>query len=361
MQEYIENVLDSSVFDIYFLTWRTDLNEKVWKDKNVRVFTLINDNESKIKNIFKLVFRFLRIRYILRKLDIIHYHFIDHRFTLLTDFFIGRNAKNTILTFWGSDLLRQSKKTVLSFSKIYKRAAKINVMNEEMLDKFQEVTDCNYSDKLLSLDFGDSTLDAVLSAVKQGGSVAKSKWQIPTDKVTVHLGYNGFIAQQHLNMINSLKSCSESVKKSVFVIVPLSYGCPNEEYKKQIIDVLKNAGISFYVLDEFIAKEDVGIFRLTADIFLYGQTTDAVSASMIEYLAAGTTVIKPRWLVYSELTDNGVSMIEYKDFDALTEVFEEVILNKLYEKTDAEKNRSVVLALKSWQALKDKWLEMYNN
>ena len=160
-------------------------------------------------------------------------------------------------------------------------------------------------------------------------------------------------------MIQSLDSCNDEVKKSIFIIVPLSYGCPNEEYKNQIIQTLKDTGIPFYIFDKFIDKDSIGEFRLTADIFLYGQTTDAISASMIEYFAAGCTVIKPEWLIYSELTDNGIIMIEYKDFNSLTGIFENVILQKLY-KNKNENNSSIIYSLKSWDSLKNQWLDMYD-
>lgn len=360
MQEYIENVLDPPAFDISFLTWRTNLNENIWQKKNVKVYTLINDDEPKIINIFKLIFRFLDIRQKLGKPDIIHYHFIDHRFTLLTDFFIGRSAKNTILSFWGSDLLRQKNKTILSFSHIFKRAKKINVMNKEMFDKFQEVTKGIYSSKLFSLDFGDSTLDALINADKQYTRCEiKKRWSIPSNKICVHLGYNGFEAQQHLRMINSLSNCKDSIKKKIYITIPFSYGCPNAEYKNQIINCLNDAGIDFMIQDQFLDKEDVGAFRLTADIFLYGQTTDAVSASMIEYFAAGATVIKAEWLIYSELTEAGIEMVEYTNFENLTNIFEKIIENQEYKKINLQKNRKIVMSLKSWSVLKNKWLEMY--
>ena len=132
VQEYIENVLDDSLFDIYFLTWRADPDEKIWKEKNVKVLTLIDDNDSKLMKFIKLPLKFLSIRCRLKGLNIVHYHFIDKRFIHLVDFFVGRIAEKTVLTFWGSDLLRQSEKTVLGFKKIYERAAKINLMNTEM-------------------------------------------------------------------------------------------------------------------------------------------------------------------------------------------------------------------------------------
>ncbi len=360
VQEYIENVLDDSLFDIYFLTWRTNANEEIWHKKNVKVLTLINDNEPKIVNILKLLFRLISISIKLRKLDIIHYHFIDKRFTHLVDFFIGKNSKQTILTFWGSDLLRVPEKTIIGFSNLYKRANKINVMNIEMFNKFQAITKSKYSEKLISLDFGDSTLDSIINAQKNKSIIdIKNEWNIPEDKITIHLGYNGFEAQQHLKMINSLNSCNDEVKNSIYIIVPLSYGCPNEEYKNAIIQALQETKIPFYIFDKFIDKNSIGEFRLTADIFLYGQTTDAISASMIEYFAAGSTVIKPEWLIYSELTDNKISMIEYKDFNSLSRIFEDVILQKQY-KIKNENNSSIIYSLKSWNSLKKQWLEMYD-
>lgn len=361
VQEYIENVLDDKIFDIYFLTWRTDENEKIWKEKNVKVITLLDNNDSKIMKFIKLPFKFLHLRRKLKGLDIIHYHFIDNRFTHLVDFFVGRIAKKTILSFWGSDLLRQPEKIVQGFSKLYKRASKINLMNAEMYDIFERITASEYSKKSLILDFGNSTLDAIKIAKKnKTRQEIKKFWNIPENKICVHLGYNGFKAQQHLEMIKSLSSCNNEIINKIYIIVPLSYGCPNEDYKNEIINRLNEANISYSILDNFIEKDKIGEFRLTADIFLYGQTTDAVSASMIEYFAAGSTVIKPEWLVYSELIESGIKMIEYKNFDTLSFVLKDAILNSKFNEFDFNNNSSIIYNLKSWYSLKNKWLEMYD-
>ena len=360
VQEYIENVLDSSIYNIFFLTWRTNINEPIWEEKKVKVITLINDNESKIKNLIKFPFRLLNLKNKLKGMDIIHYHFIDYRFTHIVDFFIGKTAKKTILTFWGSDLLRQKKKTVLSFHSLYKRADKINLMNKEMNDTFNGITNSKYSNKSIILDFGDSTLDKIIKSSNKDRFELKEYWKIPTDKITIHLGYNGFKGQQHLQMINSLNQCNQFIKEKIYIIVPLSYGCEDESYKKQIISSLNESGINYCIYDKYINQDDVATFRLTADIFLYGQITDAVSASMIEYIASDCLVIKPEWLVYSELSDAGVEMIEYKDFAELPTLLNQIISNKLDTKIDYKKNQSIVVSMKSWNVLKSQWLEMYN-
>ena len=362
VQEYIENVLDDKQFDIYFLTWRLNGDVSFFNKKNVNVITLLNESDSKIKKILKLPFKLLRLSFCLKSIDILHYHFIDHRFVHIVEFFIGRNAKKTILSFWGSDLLRQTKRKILSFNSLYKRANKINLMNKEMLDSFNKTTKSKFLDKLLVLDFGDSTLDSVVKNLKASGKKkAKEMFGVPENKITVHLAYNGFRAQQHLKMIESLSVCDESVKDQIFVMVPLSYGCDGDDYKKQISAALKDAGIEYAIYDSYLEKEDVANFRLSADIFLYGQVTDAVSASMIEYIAAGCAVVKPKWLVYSELTDVGVVMIEYESFSNLTSVFEYVIKNNVWKTINYGKNQSEVFSMKSWSVLKNKWLEMYND
>ncbi len=360
IQEYIANVLDCSAFDIQFLTFKANLNEEIWKEKKVTVHTLKKDGEKKLKIILMLPFRLLKIRREIKHVDIIHYHYIDYKFTHLVNFFIRNIATKTILSFWGSDLLRQSKRTVLSYTKLFRRASKINVMNIEMFNKFQEYTNNMYTNKLVPLDFGDSTLDFILDAEKSNN---KNDWKIqysvPDGKICVHLGYNGIPSQQHIKLLECLVKCVDSVKNQIHIIVPFSYGCFDDNYRNQVKKSLESSGISFYMNERFLSQKEIAEFRLTADIFLYGQTTDAVSASMIEYLASGTTVIKPSWLVYSELTDNGITMLEYKDFMELTSFFENSILNKSYKNIDTQKNRSIVLNLKSWNVLKDKWLEMY--
>lgn len=360
VQEYISNVLANTEYEIHFLTVKADLSDNIWKESNVIVHTLRKNNENKFKALLLFPLRLLSIRIKLNKIDVLHYHYIDYKFTHIFDYYFHRMAKKTILTFWGSDLFRQTNKNILSFRRLYKKSYKINMMNQEMLDKFNEVTQQEFSNKLEIVDFGDSTLEKITNikkAVKK--NIIKNQWNLPSEKIIVHVGYNGIKAQQHLQLLNALNKCNSTVKNSIFLIVPFSYGCDDENYRNQVLKTLKNTNIPYILLEDFISQDEIASFRLTADIFLYGQSTDACSASMIEYFASDCVVVKPKWLIYSELSDNGISMIEYNDFDELTTLFQKMLKTDLSKTIEFNKNQNIVYKLKSWKYLSQKWLDLY--
>ena len=104
-------------------------------------------------------------------------------------------------------------------------------------------------------------------------------------------------------------------------------------------------------------KDEVAILRLSTDIFLYGQTTDAISASAMEYLYAGTVLIKPKWLDYSELSE--AVYYEYGRFEDIPSTLETVLEDRERVFSRPAQNRKQFRAARTWEVLASKWEKLY--
>lgn len=362
VQNYINNVLAGGDFEILFLSMNADRDDPTWKENSVKVYNLKEDaNEATFLTILKAPFKLLYFRKQIGKMDIIHYHYIDYRFTRLTDFFMRRRSARTIMTFWGSDLLKATGRQINAFRNIYKRSYAINVMSKEMLDTFTEMTGGKYNDKAIILDFGNSTIEKIaLELTPKYRIETKKAYNLPKDKVIVHVGYNGAIAQQHIKVAEVLEKLSKTLKEKIYVVIPFGYGCVNDEYYREVNEAFLNTGIDFRIDTKYLSQEEVIAYRPTADIFLYAQETDAISSSVLEYLCAGAYVIKPIWLDYSEYTKNGVKMRDFCEFKDIKDILEKVISNKEYGLLNVDNNRKFIISHKSWQVLKREWLKLYS-
>lgn len=362
IQEYIKNVFTDKSQDIIFISMNADLEDRTWKENGVTVYNLKNRvDENKYRTILMAPFRLLSLRKKIGKVDVIHYHYIDSRFTRLVDFFIRRRDERVLLTFWGSDLLKASNRVIQKFSRLFKLAYKIVVMSAEMKEVLEKNTDGLFNDKTIVLDFGNSTIEMIKATDRPGvKEIIKRDYGIPTDRIIVHMGYNGSQAQQHIKLAKALETLDTSLKEQLFIVVPFGYGCLNEGYKRAVSDALNTVGIDYRIDTEYLNQEEVVLYRLTADVFLYGQETDAISSSVIEYLCAGAYVIKPKWLDYSLFITHGVKMEEYDTFEDLSFALGNVLMDDRVNSVNYDLNKEVVLQIKSWKNIKEKWLKLYS-
>lgn len=362
VQDYIDNVLSSDEYEICFLSINADKNDKTWVDNEVTVYNLKNkQDEPSVITIFFSIIRLLKYRKLIGYVDVIHYHYIDYRFTRLADFFLKNNGSKTILTFWGSDLLRADAKRISRLKYLYKRSSIINVMSQEMLVDFNKKTNDEFKEKTIILDFGNSAIEEIKNKnTFEYKNEAKNKWNIPSDRIVVHVGYNGSRSHQHIKVAQALSKLDEELKNKIYIILPFGYSCLSADYKKEVEEAFYEAGVDYRIEAKYLSLNEIISFRLTADIFLYAQETDAISSSVLEYLSAGTLVLKPKWLDYSELTTLGVKMSEYDSFERLPIELTRIIQTMKDYRSELFQNPEIVVSNKSWESLKNRWLELYS-
>lgn len=298
------------------------------------------------------------------QLDALHVHYVEP-LHLIYFFPFWMKARKRVLTFWGSDLLRTSKKKLLLFPYFLKHATSIVLMIQSQCDYFHEVFGNKYDDKIQIIDFGNSLLD-IVDDIRQKYTVEECKQQfdLPLDKVIVHVGYNASRGQQHKEMLEQLVLLPQAVLRRLMLVFHVSYGCGIDfvDYKKQLVELIDSVGLEYTFIDVYLQGEELAKFRMTCDVFLYGQKTDARSASPLEYLYAGAEFICPKWLSenYELLNQAGINHYIYDEFSALQDVikqcFEEV---KPSERKIFQEGKTVIREEVSWDVLAEKWRNLY--
>lgn len=298
------------------------------------------------------------------EIDVLHVHYVEPMH-LIYFFGFWMKAKKRVLTFWGSDLLRASKKKLLLFPYFLKHSTSIVLMIQNQCDYFQEVFGHKYDDKIHIIDFGNSLLD-VIDDVMQKHTVEECKqhFELPLDKIIVHVGYNASRGQQHMEMLESIVSLPQDVINKIKFVFHISYGYGSDfnSYKQQLTELMDAAQLDYSFYDAYLQGEELAMFRMTCDVFLYGQKTDARSASPLEYIYAGTEFVCPKWLSgnYELLDQAGINYFVYDDFTHLPDTLQECFKGvNPSERKISQEGREAIRKEISWDSLAEKWRNLY--
>lgn len=298
------------------------------------------------------------------QIDALHIHYVEP-LHILYFFPFWRRARKRVLTFWGSDLLRASKQKLWLFPFFLKQSTSIVLMIQNQCNYFHEVFGHKYDSKLHIIDFGNSLLN-VIDDVIQNYSVEECKkhFSLPLDKLIVHIGYNAFRDQQHLKILESIALLPKDMMQKMKLIFHISYGQENDfdDYKQQMVEIMDEAQLDYVFIDTYLQGEELAMFRRTCDLFVYGQKTDARSASPLEYIYAGAEFVCPRWLAgnYEMLDQAGIRYYSYNDFGELDKAIQ-LCLEKIDspEGKISDRERKAIRDEISWDSLAEKWRALY--
>lgn len=291
------------------------------------------------------------------KQDIVNIQFVNTIHFFLCPF-IKKNFNAVIVSFWGSDLLRQ-KKIVLKFLKrVFDIADVITVETEELKRIFLEMVSEEYESKIRIVKFGSSLLDVMDKCSESDISAFLSAWSIPSDKTIIVIGYNNCKAQQHLSAVKSILSAKLETD-DIFVIIPWTYGSGDDLYRKELEDEMKGK-INYCFIDKRLSDPEVGCLRFISNIFIQIQTTDSLSASMLETLYAGNNVITGNWLPYEELVQKGIKMEMINEPSETGKAVRKLIADGTSENV-MRNNKMIARNILSWQENIKSWLSLYRS
>lgn len=291
-----------------------------------------------------------------RKNRIAHVQFVSifHFFLLLI--YKMRFAK-LILSFWGSDLLRQKKIILKLMFPLFLCANKITFETEEMRDIFLNIFPIfAKSDKLAYAIFGLDILDDIDNVSEEEILEFRNKYKIGNCKNNIVIGYNRRKEQQHISVVNSLNSLS--IKHSVKIIIPWTYGEHDKAYEHSLISHLEQNQLDYIFLTEKMTDREVACLRKITDFFIHVQTTDSLSASMLETLYAKNSVITGAWLPYDYLFSNGIQMTLVDTPEEVCKSLEALILDE-NRKLINSRNSEIVGNISKWDACINYWLSLY--
>lgn len=308
--------------------------------------------------------------------DVIFVHYV-HPFSLLYFYLPWKKAQKRILVFWGSDILQISEENLKLLPLFLRQSTDIIFMIQNQYEYFQEKLGHKYDEKVHVLNFGNGLLNRIDKINSEyNRKQCKKKFGFPEDKIIVHVGYNANTNQQHNKMIKSIVKCTQSsmeneLREKLKFVFHISYGQEDnfEIYMNELKSIMDKAFLDYAFVDTYFQDDELAMFRKTCDIFLYGNKTDALSASPLEYIYAGAVFVYPKWLYnnYDELLNEGnILHYVYDDFDELGKVFhkclkeyvEKAVNDAEFENIDS-KGRKIIRDTISWEVLAPKWRSLY--
>lgn len=292
--------------------------------------------KSSFKKIKKQVFKYLRAKYLVKKhllplnFDIYHFHYCTPE-NLIYTYFLPNNCK-IILSFWGSDLMRETGvSNVFYMQKALKKASVITMQSSEMKLIFQSKYGSQFKDKVKDIRF---TIDTkIFEAINKFSNDAvglihfKKRYFKDENKTIIAIGHNAFRENNHKLIINQLNNISSSLKEKITFLLHLSYG-GKEYYIEELKAIIgKYQNLDFVIIEDYFGQEDIAKLRLITNIIIQMPETDALSGAMTEVLYAGNSAITASWLPYGILRRNGINFNEIEDFINLNFTIERILDN----------------------------------
>lgn len=298
-------------------------------------------------------------------IDVMHVHYVDPSL-LLHLFAFWVTAKKRILTFWGSDIFRISecsKKVLIPFLHM---ASSIVFMISAQKDFFCDIYGNKFNKQIRIVDFGNELLDLIDSIRSQDSKrKCKKKFGLAVDKVTIHIGYNKSETQQHIKILEQVCRLPRRISEKIQIVFPWGYGEGDLEniYVEKMKSLLEGENIDYVFLKDFLQGRVLAEFRMSCDIFVYGQTTDAMSDSCLEYVYCGSLFLCPDWLWKNYLLVNRWTKkcVKYLDFFDLGDILYRILDKKEYEYSNyiEDEMRETIYKCKSWGSLSDEWRKCY--
>ncbi|WP_302322906.1 glycosyltransferase [Bacteroides caecimuris] len=299
-----------------------------------------------------------------KEIDVFHVHYVE-ALHLLYFFPFWTSAGKRILTFWGSDLYTLSFVNRQILRLFLNQASRIVLMIPEQHKYFQLLYGNKYEKKIRVIDFGNSLIDELDKVIaKYTKKECKDYFQLPADKVIVHIGYNAARVQQHLRLIEGILCLPIEERSRLKLVFGMSYKHDSdfEQYKQQLSDQMKAAKVDYCFVEKYMQGEELAMFRRTCDLFLYGQKTDARSESPLEYVYGGAEFICPEWLAghYGILDQAKARYYVYEDFDNLSDSIRRCFENMdVYGESISEWGRQIIRSEISWDSVRGEWRSLY--
>lgn len=272
---------------------------------------------------------------------------------------IGKHfTKKLLLSFWGSDILRENKanKTV---RKAIKASYGVVISTSEINEKFHVLYGDEFDSKIRRAYYGSNVIE-LIDGITDLDDI-KKKLGIDTNKIVISIGYNKMIQQQHLKVLDEIISLPVEIRNKIHLVLRLTYGNGDEDYVASIKNTVSKTGCSSTVFESFLTDKEVAEITAVTDIFIHAQTTDARSASMCEHLYAKCLVVNPSWIEYSDLKDS-VFYLRFNSFDELSTIITDNLVNKnnsLY-KDKLSANTDAIYSLCSWDCFVPGWRKIYS-
>lgn len=260
--------------------------------------------------------------------DVVNLQFVD-TFSVAALFFTIGFSRRFILSFWGSDLLRQKKWLFLRV--IYPlalcRANMVTFDSLNMLDRLHYLYGKKYDHKIQIVRFCNPIIEILNKMrVQYTRDEMRDRFGFPTDgRIIVSIGYCNIKEHNHLRITQAIGLLPKKVQEKLFLVYPMTYGETSSGYLTQIEEERGKLFCESLVLREYLTEEECACLYLSVDGFIHAQTTDAYSQTFVDYIYAGATVFQAKWLHYPEIDSYGLNLYEFADYSQLTQLLKDYV------------------------------------
>lgn len=226
-------------------------------------------------------------------------------------------SKATIVTPWGSDVLRINKlsqKIMACYITHYDYIMSSD--NPRFKSQLKDILNIP-EEKFLSCDFGSEMIDELCNSTMSTNE-AKSHFGIG-NHYTIVCGYNGGAAQNHLKIIDAIQHVRKSLPEKLMIVLPMTYN-KKASYIAEVEKRLADYEIEHVILKNYLTNSDMVCLRKCADMFIHAQDTDANSVSLAEHLLCNSVVVNGSWLRYENREMFGIPYYTFEKFEQLPEV-----------------------------------------
>ena len=346
----------------------SDLYEKMGI-KEIYIMPFLENSSLCITNIVSVLYKKTKdIKKLLPSgisIDVIHVHYVIPS-TLVYLFAFWFGARVRILTFWGSDILRESDSNRKLLTPFLIMASTITFMIQTQKQFFCNRYGNRYDRKIKIIDFGNALLDVIDDIrAEYSKTDCKQEFGFRNDKITIHIGYNKDEEQQHIKILEQLCLLPQHILKKIQIVFPWGYGKNvNEDMYISIIEnMLEAYDIDFVFVKSFLQGEELAKFRMSCDIFLYGQISDAMSASPLEYVYSGGLFLCPDWLWenYALINWQAEQCFKYFDFTHMRNILNEILLKweEPFLGLIENEMHEIIYENLSWKNLSPIWRKCY--
>lgn len=363
VKQYIEHVLLSK-YNVILLQedYLSDYYCKFYLDSGVHIEPMWYSNNKWLKHIPILRSSFgahlwaKHIGKIYGNFDVVHVHGLS-RNRCNAALYLKSNAKQVILTAWGSDLLRRSTKQLKAFEKYYIVADKITLATNQMKDAFKKAYGNKFVGKCYVIGFSMGILDIIDNVRFKSTRMELCNelgMQHP-EKLNVYIGHNGRDCQRHLELTEAMFNLPQNIKDKINLVYTMTYGVPPQPYLDNLKNIAKRSGCECTFIEGYRTEEEVAKIRLVCDVLLHAQPTDAASASFFECMYSGAICVNGTWLPYEHIEDYHHRVIEYGDIPQLTGIVQDIVENYESYKKKFARNIGFRNGNPTPQETADKW------
>lgn len=271
---------------------------------------------------------------------------------LATALSLKRKDTKVYAYFCGSDIIRASTLTCLRLRNKLKKTDQVVFASNSVQDAYLQKIGDNTKNHHSIIRLGLSNFNLIDSQLSEGGKIScKSAMSIEPDKITICIGYNGNKEQNHLPVLEQLKSLPRTLLSKVVLLLPMTYG-GTQEYLADIENTVHKTGVEYRLFREYMNRHQIAQLRLATDILINAQDTDGLSGSVLEAMYAGVSLLSASWLRYKEYDEWGLKYTSFSKYGEISSLLSRAI-QSIHE--SGTKNREILKDKMSWEKCRESW------